>query len=459
MYNKERNFSRSSSSSTQRSDRSSNGSTRSPERSSTKRYSDDSGSSSNSGGYGRSNQKYSQSTSFSSGRRSFSGGGSGFNRRRGSFRLPEGGDYSKYVKKAIPNKPVEIYVPKYNFADFKITESLKKNIIGKGYVTPTPIQDQSIPYILEGKDVIGIANTGTGKTAAFLIPLINKILLKREAGIEEKVLVIVPTRELAVQISDELFGFSKFLNIRAVSCIGGASIGEQIYKLRGKYNFVIGTPGRLKDLVNRDVLKLQSFSNIVLDEVDRMVDMGFINDIKYLLAELPDKKQSLFFSATVSKDIDVLIRKFLNNPITISVKTQQTAENVDQDVVKYSTHEDKLDKLHDILIKEEVKKTLIFVQTKIGADRLDNELFKKGFKVTAIHGDLSQYRRQQSLNKFKENKVEVLVATDVAARGLDIPNVTHVINYDVPATYEDYIHRIGRTGRANMKGNALTFVK
>ncbi len=404
------------------------------------------------GGFGNKFGRRGSPTSHSGG--GYRGGGGG---RRFGRRIPgsaSGGDHTKYIKKAI-EKAEEVYTPKHEFNDFKIQADLKKNIAAKGYKIPTPIQDQSIPHLIEGKDVIGIANTGTGKTAAFLIPLINKIMQDPK----QKVLIIVPTRELAQQIHEEFMGFSRGLRMFSVQCIGGASINNQIYGLQRQHNFVIGTPGRLKDLIDRRYLDLSKFHNIVLDEADRMVDMGFIDDIRFILAKLPSDRQSFFFSATMSREIDGLIRTFLKDPITVSVKTQPTSDNVEQDIVKVEPHEDKIEKLHDILIQEEVKKVLIFVRTKIGADRLDNELYDRGFKVEAIHGDKTQYKRQQALFKFKSNKVNILVATDVAARGLDIPNVSHVINYDEPENFDDYVHRIGRTGRANSKGKALTFVK
>lgn len=388
-------------------------------------------------------------------RRSSYGGSRG---GRGGFR--RGGrrndgpkiDHARYIKKAeyIEEKP---YEAKHKFNDFDLDNRIKKNIEYKGYKIPTPIQDQTIPHITLGKDVLGIANTGTGKTAAFLLPLINKVLKNQN----EKVLIIVPTRELAVQIEDEFRAFSKFMNIYSVVCIGGANIRAQMYSLKRRYSFVIGTPGRLKDLVNRDMINLSQFKNIVLDEVDRMLDMGFIDDIKYLIQKFPPKRQSLFFSATLEKPMEPIINGFLDNPVKVSVKTGETSRNVDQDIIKV-TSENKADKLIEILKEPAFFKVLIFTKTKIGADKLNRKLKDANFKAESIHGDKSQYMRQRALDLFKKDKVNILIATDVAARGLDIPNVSHVINYDEPATYEDYVHRIGRTGRAGKKGNALTFV-
>lgn len=363
-------------------------------------------------------------------------------------------DISKFINKASEQVDVEPYVPQHVYADFPINQLLKNNLAEKGITTPTQIQDQTIPLALAGKDVIGIANTGTGKTAAFLIPLINKVIQNGQ----ERVLIMTPTRELALQIQDELKAFTKGMRVYSTLCIGGANIGYQIGQLRRNPQFVIGTPGRLKDIVERKCLKLHHFQSVVLDEADRMLDMGFINDIKLLMEQLSPVRQTLFFSATMSPQIQSLTQSFLTEPVTVSVKIQETAANVDQDIIRVEHNDHKIEQLHDLLIKEDFQKVLIFGQTKFGVERLSDELATRGFRVTSIHGNKTQPKRQQALNMFKQNDVQILVATDVAARGLDIPNVSHVINYDIPSTYEDYIHRIGRTGRANNKGVALTFV-
>ena len=364
-------------------------------------------------------------------------------------------DISKFVKKAVITEEVVHFVPEHKFSDFKIEERLKKNILTKGYTTPTPIQDRVIPHILRGADVVGIANTGTGKTAAFLIPLINKVL----GNTKEKVLIMVPTRELALQIDQEFKGFTKGLNMYSVCTVGGASIGRQISELRLRNNFIIGTPGRLKDLLERKLINLSEFNTVVLDEADRMLDMGFIADMRFMLAKMPKVRHTLFFSATISREIEGLIKEFLREPVTVSVKTGDTAANVDQDIVRVSRGEEKLDILHDLLTKSEFNKVLIFGRTKHGVEKLSEVLAKRGFKVESIHGNKNHSKRQKALGLFKDNQIQVLVATDVAARGLDIKGVSHVINYDIPATYEDYIHRIGRTGRAGKTGKALTFIE
>lgn len=384
----------------------------------------------------------------------FGGGSRGGNRGGGRGRQESNVHFSKYINKAVITEVVDVFVPEHNFVDFAIDAKLKLNITTKGYVTPSPIQDKIIPHVLNGQDVVGIANTGTGKTAAFLIPLIQKVILNPK----EEILVVVPTRELAIQIEEELKSFVVGMKIFSVTCVGGAPIGRQISMLKYWNNFIIGTPGRIKDLVNRRALNLKPFSTIVLDEADRMLDMGFIADMKLIMSQMSAKRHTLFFSATMSKEIEQLIKAFLNNPVTISVKTGDTSKSVDQDIVRMDGRE-KIDVLHELLNSPELSKVLIFGRTKHGVERLSKTLEDRGFKADSIHGDKNQSARQRALGKFKDDHIQILVATDVAARGLDIPDVTHVINYDVPATYEDYVHRIGRTGRANKKGKALTFIE
>ncbi|MCL5261873.1 MAG: DEAD/DEAH box helicase, partial [Patescibacteria group bacterium] len=251
---------------------------------------------------------------------------------------------------------------------------------------------------------------------------------------------------------------TKGLRVYSVLAIGGANIRSQVSQLKRGYDFVIGTPGRLKDLLNRGSLKLSQINNVVLDEADRMLDMGFINDIKLLLGNITPDRQTLFFSATFSKEVEKLSSNFLRDPVRIATKIRDTSSNVDQDVVKLSVGQNKIDVLHDLLIKDDFKKVLIFGKTKWGVEKLSKILAERGFRASSIHGDKSQSQRERALRLFKAEEIDILVATDVAARGLDIPDVSHVINYDLPATYEDYIHRIGRTGRAYKKGVALTFV-
>ena len=361
---------------------------------------------------------------------------------------------SQYISKSVAKGDIENFGINHRFADFSIDSRLKQNITRHGYTTPTPIQDQAISPILEGKDVVGIANTGTGKTAAFLIPLIQKILLNRT----EKILIIVPTRELAAQINDELKAFSTLLFINSVICIGGAGINRQIMDIRGNPNVIIGTPGRLKELLMKRFLPISQFKTIVLDEVDRMLDIGFIHDIKYIISLLPKDRQSLFFSATVSSEINSIIQSFTKNPITISVKVMETVQSIDQDIIRVKDKNEKIARLQSMLRQEDFKKVLVFGRTKWGVERLSKTLQSNGFSAASIHGNKSQNQRIRALSQFKQNQLQILVATDVVARGLDIEDVTHVINFDEPSTYTDYIHRIGRTGRANKSGKALTFV-
>jgi ATP-dependent RNA helicase RhlE len=355
---------------------------------------------------------------------------------------------------SIPTeKVVQEFIIDNTFESFGLQEVLLQNVKLR-YKTPTPIQDRGIGPILEGKDFIGIANTGTGKTAAFLIPLISKVLKNRN----EKVLIVAPTRELANQIKDELYAFTKGLGVYSALCIGGAGMGRQLSDLRRNPNFVIGTPGRLQDFVRTGNLKLSLFGTVVLDEADLMVDIGFIQTVKYLISLMARPRQSLFFSATIDGKVRDVLNSFVTNPVTVAVKTRETAENIEQKVIRVVDSTKKIDELHSLLITEEYEKVLIFGRTKRSVQKLSDELRKRGHRSDAIHGNKSQPQRLKTLEHFKRNVVKVLVATDVAARGLDIPNVSHVVNFDLPETREAYVHRIGRTGRADKKGIALTFV-
>ncbi len=359
----------------------------------------------------------------------------------------------------IKNTPEDKSTPQqiaitHQFSDFDLNPELLNNLVKKGYAKPTPIQDQAISPILEDRDVIGIANTGTGKTAAFLIPLIQKILKNRQ----EKILIICPTRELATQIQQEFYAFSAGLKILSVLCIGGVNESPQRYNLRRNYNIVVGTPGRLKDFASDNTLNLSSFHTVVLDEADHMVDIGFLPLIKYLIAKLPPTRQSLFFSATIDGKVREILNTFVKNPVTVSVRVKNTVDKIHQSLVKVTNQSRKVDQLHDLLVKAEFEKVLIFGRTKWGVQKLSDELGKRGFRSGAIHGNKSQSQRQAVLDKFKRNEIKILLATDVASRGLDIPNVSHVINYDLPESQDAYIHRIGRTGRADKTGIALTFV-
>jgi ATP-dependent RNA helicase RhlE len=350
-------------------------------------------------------------------------------------------------------QPEEKFVPEHSFGDFAVDSRIKKVLESRGYTQPTQIQDKAISHILNGEDVVGLANTGTGKTAAFLIPLVDKIIKCRD----EKVLVLAPTRELAIQIGDELMFYARALNLNFTVCVGGASIGNQIRQLRRHNHFVIGTPGRVMDLMKRNVLNVNNVKNVVLDEADRMLDMGFVDSVRLILGKVQRNRHTLCFSATLPSEIKKLISDFMNSPITISVKTQDIPKNITQDVVRVNGRK-KSDMLADYLRNPEFARVIVFGRTKRGVENLSRDLNRYGFNTEAIHGNRSHAQRQRALKKFKDNQVQALIATDVAARGLDISGVTHVINYDVPETYDDYVHRIGRTGRGVQTGNALTFV-
>lgn len=366
-------------------------------------------------------------------------------------------DFSRFIKKGthIEEKP---YVSTHTFADFPFNPQLHKNITKAGFIHPRPIQDQAISTVMEGRDVFGMANTGTGKTAAFLLPLIEKISKTKGQNKRETVLIMAPTRELALQIESDFknlaFGFGMF----SVACVGGLPIMRQISEIKRGVSFVIGTPGRLRDLIDRKVLDLSTCHSVVLDEADRMLDMGFRDDMVYIIGKTAKERQTLFFSATLSLEIKKLTEQYLKDPIFISVISGETAKNIDQDVIRTRSKEEKLQKLHEVLKKDGSDKVLIFREMKHSVDSLAKELSQFGFKVGAIHGDKRSRERIRILDSFKKDHINVLIATDVAARGLDIPDVTHVINYDVPQTYDTYVHRIGRTGRSGKKGTALTFV-
>lgn len=383
----------------------------------------------------------------------------GRNRGRGSFSAPKKryrGQYinpARFVKVARPSE-ANVYQALHNFDDFKIIDLLKNNLRKKGYQVPSPIQDQAIPVALTSSDIIGIANTGTGKTASFAVPVLNKLISNRNS----KVLIVAPTRELAEQIELEMESIAVGSGLRGALLIGGSSIGRQLRDLRLKPTVIIGTPGRIKDHLERGSLRLGDVDMVVLDEVDRMLDMGFLPDVTTIMNQLPKERQSLFFSATLDKRVEGLINNFSHSPVLIKHKTSDTSDNVHQDVVRFADPSTKIDKLHDILLRAEVEKIIVFDETQRNVERLGDELVTRGFKADMIHGGKNQRQRQRALTRFKNSEVDILVATDVAARGIDVKDVTHVINYSVPQTYDDYTHRIGRAGRAGRVGYALTFI-
>jgi len=363
-------------------------------------------------------------------------------------------DPSQFINKNPAPLKEEVYVSTHKFSDFEIDGRLVKTIKEMGIDTPTPIQDQIIPLAVEGRDVIGLAETGTGKTAAFLIPLIERT----KKNVNGQTLILTPTRELALQVDQELKKLSKNFRFYSTVCVGGTNIRPQIQGLRRQNHFIIGTPGRVMDLIERGKLDTTRITSVVLDEADRMLDMGFINDMRTILADVPRDRHTLFFSATMDERARNLVAEFMNNPVHISVKKTDVTSSVAQDVVPF-LHDKKFDTLTGLLADEaNFKRVIIFGSMKHSVEKLAQELERFGIKSESIHGNKSHAQRQRSLTKFKSGNTRVLVATDVAARGIHVDNVTHVINYDLPNTFEDYVHRIGRTGRGKERGMALTFI-
>lgn len=374
-----------------------------------------------------------------------------------------GGMKKQYIHESkFINRDVEMagsvheYQAKHRFIDFGFTSVLQQNLDAMNYKAPSAIQDQAIPFALDGRDVIGLANTGTGKTAAFLLPIIQALNKTRTF---ESVLIMAPTRELAAQIDQEFRRFSNGMKLFSVLLVGGVNIGPQLRGLARRPHVIIGTPGRIKDHIDRKTLSLERIQYFVLDEADRMLDMGFVNDIRNIASQLPLMRQTMCFSATFSPAIQQITNDFMENPEVVSVKVAETNDHIYQDVVRYSDADNKRELLLELLGKDELDKVIIFGETKFGVQRLSDTLDKMGIPSRAIHGNKSQGQRNRALDDFKQQKAKVLVATDVAARGLDIPNVSHVINFDTPTTYDDYVHRIGRTGRGGKTGIALTFVQ
>jgi len=416
------------------------------------------------GGYSSQGASRGYGANYFSGGRGYGGRSGGFSRNsrggRGNRRFPGSQliDFRKYIK---PAKPITLaeHLPSFAFESLQIDRRLKKCILDRGFKAPTPIQDKAIPEIMTGKDVLGLANTGTGKTAAFLIPLIDQCLTAIRERKPFQCIIIAPVRELALQIEDELFKLTtQEMRIFSTACIGGSDIGRQMARLRRQNHFIIGTPGRLHDLVERRVLRLQTTQAVVLDEVDRMLDMGFVDEIEFLIDLMPEDKQTLFFSATLERKLEPLAYKILKDPVTISIKSESASSNVEQDIVKVSDFGSKMEALRSVLDREECTKALIFTQTKSFTERLYENLLAEGYSVESIHGDKSLGFRKRALAAFKTDRVKILVATDVAARGIDVNNISHVINYDEPENYETYIHRVGRAGRAGKTGWAFTLV-
>jgi ATP-dependent RNA helicase RhlE len=343
------------------------------------------------------------------------------------------------------------------FKALKIAEPILQALAKEGYTKPTPIQEKTIPLLLENNDVIGIAQTGTGKTAAFVVPILQKLYERPAKATTPRALVLAPTRELAAQISTSFETYGAFLNFRQLVVYGGVGIGPQIKSLRYGVDILIATPGRLLDLMSQRRVDLSRVEFFVLDEADRMLDMGFLKDVNKIASALPQEKQSLFFSATMSSEISELTRRFLRNPIRIEVTPQATPVEKVEQCVFFVDPENKNELLLDLIEQQKMKCILVFVGAKYKADKVAMMLRRSGIKADAIHGNKSQSQRDYALRDFKTGRIQVLVATDIAARGIDIEDISHVINYDLPNEPENYVHRIGRTARAGKEGTAYSF--
>jgi ATP-dependent RNA helicase RhlE len=346
-----------------------------------------------------------------------------------------------------------------SFQNLNLIEPILKALETEGYTTPTPIQEQAIPVVLAKKDLLGCAQTGTGKTAAFAIPILQNLYLTRhdQKGWNIKVLILTPTRELAIQIGESFAAYGRHTGLKHTVIFGGVSQVNQTNALRRGVDILIATPGRLLDLIDQRFINLQHIETFVLDEADRMLDMGFIHDVRKVITRLPEKRQTLFFSATMPPEITKLSKSILTDPTRIEVTpVSSTAEKIEQ-AVYFVEKNDKRSLLIHLLKDEGIKNALVFARTKYGADKIAKELYRANIKADAIHGNKSQSARQNALTAFKDGKIRVLVATDIAARGIDIDELSHVINFELPNIAETYVHRIGRTGRAGLSGKALSF--
>ena len=346
-----------------------------------------------------------------------------------------------------------------NFNELEIIEPILKALKEKNYSEPTPIQEKAIPLVIEGKDVLGVAQTGTGKTAAFSIPIIQHIygrIKNEKSHTKLRALIVTPTRELAIQIDENIKEYSKHTKIYHTVIFGGVKQGKQVSELRCGIDILVATPGRLLDLMQQGFISLKDIEMFVLDEADRMLDMGFINDIRKLLKVLPRDRQSLFFSATMPPNIVALSQDILNNPRRVEVTPASSTADTIQQAIYFTNKDTKKDLLVHILKDETIKQVLVFTKTKHGADKVVKHLKNKFIKSAAIHGDKAQNQRQKALTAFKSGEIRVLVATDIASRGIDINKLQHMINYDIPNEPETYVHRIGRTGRAGEEGMAIS---
>jgi len=346
------------------------------------------------------------------------------------------------------------------FENLKLIEPILRAVKAEGYTVPTPIQEMAIPVLLEGRDLIGCAQTGTGKTAAFAIPILQLLFVKQEppAGKRQiKALIVTPTRELAIQISESFTAYGKHTGLRHTVIYGGVSQHAQTNALKNGIDILVATPGRLLDLIDQRFVNLHDIRFFVLDEADRMLDMGFIHDVKKIITKLPAKRQSLFFSATMPPEIQKLAASILVKPVKVDIVPVVATTNLIKQSLYFVDKPDKKSLLIHLLKDKSIDSALIFTRTKHGADRVSRDLVKAGIKAAAIHGNKSQGARQDALNNFKNKRTRVLVATDIASRGIDVEQLSHVINYEIPNIPETYIHRIGRTGRAGVGGIALSF--
>lgn len=343
------------------------------------------------------------------------------------------------------------------FNELELLDNILKALREQGYEKPTPIQEQAIPYLLDGRDIVACAQTGTGKTAAFAIPILQSLSKNSSNNRGIKTLILTPTRELAIQIDESFESYGKYTNISHSVIFGGVPQGKQVSALKRGVDVLIATPGRLLDLIGQGYVKLNSLEIFVLDEADRMLDMGFINDVKKVLKLLPRKRQTLLFSATMPDEIKKLSQSMLINPAKVEVTPPaSTVDKIEQSLY-YTNKSDKRKLLVHLIEEKNINMALVFNRTKHGADKIVKFLKKSGISAAAIHGNKSQNARQKALKDFKDGKTNVLVATDIAARGIDIDELTHVFNYDLPNVAETYVHRIGRTGRAGMEGTAIAF--
>lgn len=365
-------------------------------------------------------------------------------------------DTSLLVKEADHSIVEKVFLSDRLVKELPIDIKLKQALSLKGYERPTEIQDRTLEALLEGRDLLGIAQTGTGKTGAFLIPIVEQLLHQR---VNPYALIVVPTRELALQVEEEFKSIAKGMGLYSACFIGGTNINRDLQNLRRSSHVVIATPGRLLDLTDRRAIDLSKFKTLVLDEFDRMLDMGFIRDVNRILDGMKQRRHTMLFSATLDKSQQSMINNILNNHVTVKVSAgNSSGDGIDQEVINLKPGEDKFKVLQHMLAQNEFQRVLLFEETKHRVSRLCIKLNNAGIRADQIHGNKSQNARQNALKAFKQGRIQVLVATDVASRGLDISDVSHVINYQVPQTHDSYIHRIGRTGRAGKTGKAYTFV-